>query len=252
MAGAFNRMASELSGRTEALQTSDRLRRQMLADVSHELRTPLTTMRGYLDTLDMPEVVVDEEKRRRYLDTIRTETRRLERIVADLLDLARFENQVATIDVRVFAVERLFQSVAQRFERETAAAGVSLRTTVAETADQLIADPHRMEQVISNLAANALRHLPAGGAIELDAALSGNTYQLSVVDSGSGIAPEHVAHVFDRFYKVDSARAAGAGGSGLGLSIVKAIVERHGGTIAVTSRPGRTAFVITLPQTAVA
>jgi signal transduction histidine kinase len=247
VAAAFNRMAAELAARTEALQASDRLRRQMLADISHELRTPLTTMRGYLDTLEMPEMALDDEKRRRYLDTVRGETRRLERIVADLLDLARFENRVAALDVRVFDVERLFTAVARRFEREAALAGVDIRTRVGDSADQLIADPDRMDQAISNLVANALRHTPAGGTIDLDAAMSGGVWRMSVIDSGAGIAPEHVAHVFDRFYKVDAARAAGTGGSGLGLSIVKAIVERHGGTIAVTSRPGRTAFVITLP-----
>ena len=248
VAGAFNRMAEDLAARTDALQMSDRLRRQMLADISHELRTPLTTMRGYLDTLEMPDITLDEEKRRRYLDTVRGETRRLERIVIDLLDLARFENSVASLDARVFAIERVFTSVVRRYERETTLAGIDIRTHVAESADQLTADPDRMDQAISNLVANALRHTPPGGTIDLEAAISGDGYQISVIDSGSGIAPDHVPHVFDRFYKVDASRSAGSGGSGLGLSIVKAIVERHGGTIAVTSRPGRTAFVITLPQ----
>ena len=244
-------MAGDLAARTEALQLSDRLRRQMLADISHELRTPLTTMRGYLDTLEMPDITLDEEKRRRYLDTVRGETRRLERIVIDLLDLARFENSVASLDARVFAIERVFTSVVRRHERETALAGVDIRTHVAESADQLTADPDRIDQAISNLVANALRHTPPGGTIDLAAAVSRDGYQISVTDSGSSIAPDYVPHVFDRFYKVDASRSAGSGGSGLGLSIVKAIVERHGGTIAVTSRPGRTAFVITLPQGAI-
>jgi len=248
VATAFNRMAADLAARTEALQLSDRLRRQMLADISHELRTPLTTMRGYLDTLEMPDIALDEEKRRRYLDTVRSETRRLERIVADLLDLARFENRVTTLSVRIFDVGRLLSGVARRFERDAAQAGVEIRVRVAEAADQLTADPDRLDQAISNLVANALRHTPSGGTIDLDATIAADgAHQLSVTDSGSGIDPGHVAHVFDRFYKVDAARAAGAGGSGLGLSIVKAIVERHGGAIVVTSRPGRTAFVITLP-----
>jgi signal transduction histidine kinase len=118
-------------------------------------------------------------------------------------------------------------------------------------ADQIVADPNRLDQALSNLVANALRHTPRGGSIDLEASASATGCQLRVVDSGSGIAPEHVAHVFERFYKVDSSRTSGLAGSGLGLSIAKAIVEGHGGTIAVTSQPGRTAFVITLPQTAV-
>ncbi|HLG57822.1 MAG TPA: ATP-binding protein [Vicinamibacterales bacterium] len=250
VARAFNRMAEDLAARTDALQVSDRLRRQMLADISHELRTPLTSMRGYLDTLDMPDLRLDEDKRRRYLDTVRCETRRLERIVTDLLDLARYENRVASLDARIFAIERVFTSVVRRHEREAALSGIDIRTHVAESADQLTADPDRMEQAISNLVANAVRHTPTGGTIDLEATASGDAYRLSVIDSGAGIAPGHIAHVFERFYKIDASRAAGTGGSGLGLSIVKAIVERHGGTIAVTSRPGRTEFVITLPQSA--
>ena len=102
--------------------------------------------------------------------------------------------------------------------------------------------------MIENLVANALRHTPAGGVIQLHAAAGVNDARLSVTDSGSGIAPEHVPHIFDRFYKVDESRVAGAAGSGLGLSIAKAIVERHGGTMSVNSRPGRTEFVLVLPQ----
>lgn len=248
VAAAFNHMAADLEERTEALQTSDQLRRQMLADISHELRTPLTTMRGYLDTLDMPEIVLDEGKRRRYVETARRETIRLERIVADLLDLARFENGVAAIEPRVIAIERVLTGVANRFERDAAAAQVTIRTGVDPSVDQIVADPDRLDQALSNLVANALRHTPPQGTIELEARASADTCQITVTDSGGGIAPEHVAHVFERFYKVDSSRTSGTAGSGLGLSIAKAIVERHGGTIAVESRLGRTAFTIRLPS----
>ena len=252
VASAFNRMADDLAARTDALLRSNQLRRQMLADISHELRTPLTTIRGYLDTLDMPAIVTDDDKRRRYLETVRGETGRLERIVLDLLDLARFENNAASLAPRVFDIERLFDAVTRRFEHEAALAGVTIRSAVAGGADQLSADPDRLDQALSNLVANALRHTPRGGTIALDARLSGGSrdmaYRIEVADSGGGIDVEHLEHIFDRFYKVDPARAAGTGGSGLGLSIVKAIVERHGGTITVTSEPGQTTFVITLPQ----
>jgi signal transduction histidine kinase len=248
VAAAFNHMAADLEERTNALQQSDRLRRQMLADISHELRTPLTTIRGYLDTLDMSDIVLDEDKRRRYVDTTRRETIRLERIVADLLELARFENGVTAIEPRVVAIERVLAAVARRFEHDAATNDVSIRIHVEPSADQIVADPNRLDQVLSNLVANALRHTPPGGWIDLDAFPTNGGCQIRVIDSGSGIAPEHVAHVFERFYKVDSSRTSGQAGSGLGLSIAKAIVERHGGTISVTSRPGQTAFVISLPN----
>ena len=249
VARAFNQMASDLAARDEALRTSDRLRRQMFADVSHELKTPLTAMRGYLDTLHMPDIHLDQATRSRYLETVELETRRLERIVKDLLDLARYENGVARLDERVFAVERVFEAVIRRHEREAAARRVELHAEVHPSIDQVVGDPDRLEQVVENLVANALRHTPNGGKLELRATTIGDAWTITVTDSGSGISPEHLPYVFDRFYKVDASRVAAAGGgSGLGLSIAKAIVERHGGRIGVTSQPGRTEFAIVLPH----
>jgi signal transduction histidine kinase len=120
---------------------------------------------------------------------------------------------------------------------------------VTDEADQVAADPDRLEQVVENLVANAMRHTPSGGTIELCARIDGDAVIVSVVDSGEGIAREHLPYVFDRFYKVDGARTNNnAAGSGLGLSIARAIVERHHGSIRAVSAPGRTAFTVTLPQ----
>jgi signal transduction histidine kinase len=250
VAGAFNRMADELAARDEALRASDTVRRQMLADVSHELKTPLTVMRGFIETLRMPEVVLDHDRRGRYLETIDRETRRLERIVKDLLDLARYENEALALEIRVFDIERVFQHVLSRREHDAHGRGVLLSVEIAPDADQVVADPDRIEQVIDNLVANALRHSPRGGTIALRATAAPGTRTIEVIDSGEGIPAETLPFVFDRFYKADKSRAAGTEGSGLGLSIVKAIVERHGGTIGVTSRPGCTQFTVVLPQPA--
>ena len=222
----------------------------MIADVSHELKTPLTSMRGYLETLRMPDVALPASDRARYLDTIEHETQRLERIVADLLDLARLEGGGGTLDCRVFATERVFRHVTNRYEREAKERDVELVADVDSSGDQVFGDPDRLEQVIDNLVANALRHTPPGGTIELRAGGGNNEAWISITDSGSGIAAEHLPHIFDRFYKVDVSRVAGSAGSGLGLSIAKAIVERHGGSIRASSRPGRTQFLIVLPQRA--
>jgi signal transduction histidine kinase len=247
VARAFNHMGAGLASRDEALRRSDQLRRQMLADVSHELKTPLTAMRGFIETLQMNGADADPARRARYLDTVARETRRLDRIVSDLLDLARYESGAGRLDRRVFAIRRVFEHVARRHERDTDERGIAIRIDVDDAVDQVMADPDRLEQVIENLVANALRHVPDGGAIDLRAAPVAEGVALTVVDSGTGIAPEHLPHVFDRLYKADPARAASTAGSGLGLSIVKAIVERHGGTVGVTSEPGRTAFTIVLP-----
>jgi len=247
---AFNRMAGDLAARDEALRASDRLRRQMLADVSHELKTPLTAMRGYVETLRMTEVALDENRRARYLETIESETLRLDRIVKDLLDLARYENNVVPLDVRVFDVARLFDNVVRRHEHDTSTRHITVCLEVEGGADQIVGDPDRIEQVVENLMTNAVRHTPEEGRIELHAGMANGCAVLSVADFGSGIAPEHLPYVFDRFYKVDPARAAAGAGSGLGLSIARAIVVRHGGTIAVASAPGSTRFTISLPQAA--
>lgn len=246
VARSFNRMAEELAARADALQASDRARRHLLADVSHELNTPLTAMRGYLETLSMPDLAIDDATRQRYVDIVMEETYRLERIVGDLLDLARLEGGGTTMRRATVEVPALFERVAKRHERDMEAHGVQLVQIVAPGAEAVAGDPDRLEQAIQNLAANALRHTPDGGTITLSAERVGANLRLSVGDTGPGIAPEHLPQIFDRFYKVDVSRKS-SGGSGLGLSIVKAIVERHGGTITARNENGAV-FEILLPQ----
>ncbi len=247
VARAFNRMGEQLAERDEALRTVDLMRRQMLADVSHELKTPLTAMRGFIETLQIPEIAADQERRTRYFATLERETRRLERIIADLLDVARLENHAADFEMRVFSTRRLFEQVAGRHEQVAVDRGVSLDIAVDESADQIYADPHRLEQAIDNLVANALRYAPRDSRISMAAEARGALITLRVTDTGPGIAREHLSHVFDRFYKADPSRAALGEGSGLGLSIVRAIVERHGGDVQVSSEPGHTEFTLHMP-----
>ncbi|HYM22578.1 MAG TPA: HAMP domain-containing sensor histidine kinase, partial [Vicinamibacterales bacterium] len=238
VAHAFNSMA-------DGLAASDRIRRQLLADVSHELKTPVTAISGYLETMTMPEIALDDPTRTRYLGIMADEARRLERLIGDLLDLARLEGGGGALRQDPIAVDSLFARVAARHGRACENGGVRLETSMDEAARTVVGDGDRLEQALQNLAANAMRYAPPGSAIHLRAERQGSpgTVRIAVTDEGPGISPEHVPHVFDRFYKADAARA-GVSGSGLGLSIVKAIVERHGGRISVESRPGRTTFVI--------
>jgi signal transduction histidine kinase len=250
VAQAFNRMAEDLTERAEALQVSDRVRRQLLADVSHELMTPLTAIRGYLETLEMPSIALDDETRTRYLAVVREESLRLERIVGDLLDLARLEAGGGDFRLEDVPIGPIFARVLERHGHAAEERGV----TIESRGDQTIlvrADPMRLEQALQNLAANALRHVPPGGRIALEVERREDGVALSVRDNGSGILPEHLPHVFDRFYKAEASRSEGTPGarSGLGLSIVKTIVERHGGRIDVRSTPGvETVFEIVLPD----
>jgi two-component system sensor histidine kinase BaeS len=246
LARSFNKMAEELSARANALEASDKARRQLLADVSHELMTPLTAMRGYLETLSMSELRLDGPTRERYLGIVSEETHRLERIIGDLLDLARLEGGGTTMRRERVDVSAVFGRVAARHERELRERGIRLVQQVAPDAGQVVGDADRLEQALQNLAANALRHTPDSGEITLGSARVPDGVMLSVRDNGPGIAPEHLPLIFDRFYKADAARRA-AGGSGLGLSIVKAIVERHGGRITARN-DGGAVFEIVLPD----
>jgi len=249
LARAFNQMTHDLEARAGQLQAADRTRRLLLADVSHELMTPLTGMRGYLETLSLHAQSLDSETRERYLSIIRDETQRVEHIVGDLLDLARLESGGESFDAQDVPLEDLFGRVLARHEQVAIQKGVSLRSDVGPGAEIVTGDPMRLEQALQNLAANALRHTPPGGRVGLAAFVEGDQVVVTVSDTGSGIAPEHLDRVFDRFYKVDPARGGDARGSGLGLSIVKAIVERHNGTVTVTSVPGEGArFTLKFPQ----
>jgi len=246
VARSFNRMADELANRTRALESADAARRQLLADVSHELMTPLTAMRGYIETLSMPDLEIDSPTRERYLQIVSEETHRLERIVGDLLDLARLEGGGGTMSHERVEIAALFDRVAARHERELRQRNVRLEFRVNAGAENVIGDPDRLEQALQNLAANALRHTPDAGQITLTSDQDPAGIRLTVRDSGPGIPDEHLPLIFERFYKADAARKA-AGGSGLGLSIVKAIVERHGGTITARNDHGAV-FEIVIPR----
>jgi signal transduction histidine kinase len=245
LARSFNQMGDELANRARALEASDNARRQLLADVSHELMTPLTAMRGYIETLTMKELELDDATRERYLRIIDEETHRLERIIGDLLDLARLEGGGGTMRREQVAVQSLFERVHSRHERELTARHITLAANISNGAETVVGDPDRLEQALQNLAANALRHTPDGGEIVLSAEVVGDRLRLRVRDSGEGIPAEHLPLIFDRFYKVDASRKA-AGGSGLGLSIVRAIVERHGGAVAAHNEGGAV-FDVLLP-----
>ncbi len=247
VARAFNRMADDAAAREAALVDADRARRQLLADVTHELRTPLTAIRGYAETLALPAFAPASREGQRFVRIVDEEAQRLERLVNDLLDLARFDAGGAPFERAPVPVAALFTRLVERHGPTAAAAGVSLATAIDADIDTIPGDARRLEQVVQNLTANAIRHTPAGGHVRWQAARDGNLVVLGVTDTGEGIGAEHLPHVFDRFYKADPARAEGAG-TGLGLSIVKAIVERHGGRVSVSSTRGAGAtFEVRLP-----
>jgi two-component system sensor histidine kinase BaeS len=210
--------------------------------------TPLTAMRGYLETLSLHAQSLDPVTRERYLAIIRDETLRVEHIVGDLLDLSRLEGGGESFDAQDVPLEDVFGRVVARHGRAAEEKGVEIATNIAAGAEIVTGDPMRLEQALQNLAANALRHTPRGGRVQVNAVYEDGAIVVTVSDTGGGIPPEHLPHVFDRFYKVDPSRSGKTAGSGLGLSIVKAIIERHGGTVTATSRPGYgTTFILKFP-----
>jgi two-component system sensor histidine kinase BaeS len=222
----------------------------LLADVSHELMTPLSAIRGYVETLGMKEVHLDAATREKYLDIAHQETHKLEAIIGDLLDLARLEGGGDSFELDEVLVDDLLRRVADRHRPALIERRVTLTTTAANGTPLIRGDADRLEQALQNVAANAIRHTPDGGTVTLRAEPAGERVRITITDTGPGIPPEHLAHIFDRFYKADAARAgtAVASGSGLGLSIVRAIVARHGGEIHASNAPGGGAmFTMILP-----
>jgi len=233
LASAFNSM----SGR---LESSERERRRLLADVTHELRTPLTVMQGNLEALLDGVYPADAE----HVQPILEETRVLSRLVDDLRTLSVAEAGALTLHRESTDIGRLVVDTVASFRAQADRAGVSL-TTAMEGIPSLDVDPLRLREVLSNLLSNALRYTRSGGRVDVAASASQGQVAISVHDTGPGIAPDDLPHVFERFYKSEESR-----GAGLGLAIAKSLVVAHGGEIEATSTLGQgTEMRFTLPLT---
>ncbi len=242
LATAFNKMA-------ERLQAVESTRRQLFGDLAHEIRTPVAVLEAYLEavedgvkTLDPPTIAV-----------LRAQTGRLVRFSADAAALAQAEEAHATITPAWVDAGVVARTAAAAMADRYAAKKVALNIE-ADSDTRLWADGQRLAQVAGNLLDNALRHTPPGGHVTLSVTRSADEVVLRVTDDGDGIPTERLSQVFERFYRADSARERGRGGSGIGLAIVKALTEAHGGRVGVTSRgPGHgSTFTATFPAVAAA
>jgi signal transduction histidine kinase len=235
LAAAFNRMSREVARAHDA-------RRQMTADVAHELRTPLTVIAGYVESMRDGALTPTPER----LSVIYAEIERLQDLVGDLRTLTQADAGELKLNKQSVTPGELLQQAQATFEHQAAQKGVRLEVKASDDLPPIEVDEARLAQVLGNLLSNALRYTPAGGRIELGAALEGGRVKLAVQDTGPGIAAEDLPLIFERFYRADKARAEDNGESGLGLAIVKALVEAHGGTVAVQSTPGAgSTFAIT-------
>jgi two-component system sensor histidine kinase BaeS len=233
----FNEMADTIAADINELRRQDQVRRDLVANIAHDLATPLTAIQGFSEAL-ADNVITDTNQRHETAQRIGREVLRLRRLVADIqqmssLEAGRVKLDLAPLDVHTLVDETLFV-----MEPECERQGITLRNEISPETPQVLADGDRITQVLLNLLENARRHTPADGQIRVGAVLQDNFVYMWVRDTGSGIAQADLPHIFERFYRADRSRTKATGGSGLGLSIVKAIIIAHGGKIWAESQPG--------------
>jgi len=240
VAQAFNQM-------TSALEESERQRQNMVADVAHELRTPLSVLQGNLQAILDDVYLLDKAEISRLYD----ETRLLSRLVDDLRELALADAGQLRLNLQPLDAAHIIQATADSLALVAEAQEVALSVQAPEDLLPVQADPDRLGQVLRNLLVNALQHTPAGGSVVVAAVPTPDAVEIAVVDTGEGIAPEDLLHVFERFWRVDRSRTRDrewAGGTGLGLSVAQSLVEAQGGRIWAESVPGQgSVFRFTLP-----
>ena len=246
----FTSLAATFNALAQRLEATDTTRRRMLADLAHEMRTPLATIDAHLEAVEDGVRGMDEET----LGVIRRSTRRLGRLAEDITAVSKAEEgnlDISPVPVQASEVARAAVAVASdRFSAKK----VRLSLDDDGNAGLLLVDPDRIGQVLGNLLDNALRHTESNGTVTLTTRPRDRWVEFVVADNGEGIGAEDLGHIFDRFYRVDTARDRNHGGSGIGLAIAKALVEAHGGRIiAASDGPGRgAAFTVQLPSHRVA
>lgn len=236
LAGAFNAMAA-------GLKKQEELRRHMVSDVAHELRSPLSNIRGYLEALE--EGLVEPSPST--ISSLHEEALLLSRLVDELQDLSLAEAGQLTLNRQPLALEDIAHRAIESVSQQAEAKGLKLRMGLPENLPLVNVDPQRMAQVLRNLLTNAINHTKAGGEIVVQAARQDDQLEVRVSDSGEGISPRDLPHIFERFYRADESRSRATGGSGLGLTIAKRIIEAHGGKIWAESKKGQgTTLIFTI------
>jgi two-component system, OmpR family, sensor histidine kinase BaeS len=239
-------IAAAVNDLARALGEQEALRRRLTADMAHELRTPLATLQSHLEALQDGVWEPDADR----LSVLHEEVMRINRLVAQLEQLARYEGDGLVLSKVSTDVAALVQGVVRNHEPQFRDKGISLRflPVPAGAAAPVPADPDKICQAVINLLSNALKYTAAGGSVEVRVEPRDGSVEIGVTDTGIGIEAADLPRVFERFYRVDSSRSRATGGAGIGLSIAKAIVDAHGGTISAVSEPGRGSdFRITLP-----
>ncbi len=245
---AFNEMAATIEADVEKIRLAERMRRDLIGNISHDLRSPLASIQGYLETLVLKDAELPAEERQKFLQVSLRNTSNLQRLVEELFELAKLDARQVQLRVEPLQVAELAQDVALKLDPEARAAGVSLSVEPNGDLPLVAGDVGMLERVLTNLMENALHFTPAGGRVRAILQGGPGSVRVTVSDTGTGIPPEDLPRVFERFYRADRSRTPGShNGAGLGLAIARQIVELHGSSLSVESRPGEGAeFSFTL------
>ncbi|MBV9259200.1 MAG: HAMP domain-containing histidine kinase [Ktedonobacteraceae bacterium] len=247
LASTFNDMANTIEADVNELRHQEQARRDLTANIAHDLATPLTAIQGFSEAL-ADEVITDAELRQETAQRIGREVQRLRRMVKDLQQMSSLESGHTQLDLAPLDMHTLVDETLNVIRPECEQMGVTLHNEIAPETPSAFADSDRITQVLLNLLDNARRHTSTDGSISIRAYSKENVLYTQVHDTGTGIDSSDLPHIFERFYRADRSRTRTTGGSGLGLSIVKAIIIAHGGNIWAESNPGQgTTITFTLP-----
>lgn len=242
--GEVGELARSFNSMAENLEHAERLRRNMVADVAHELRTPLSNLRGYLEAVNDGVIKPDEN----IIRSLDEETSTLSRLIDDLQELSLADAGELKLITGPEDVSRLIKETVNTLQAKAAAKGLTISADLPGGLPEVNIDSHRIRQVLHNLLENAVAHTGQRGRITVTARQQNNQVYISVADTGEGVPAEDLPMIFERFYRLDKSRARSTGGSGLGLTIARRLVEAHDGTIDVESQPGQgSTFTFTLP-----
>lgn len=247
LALTFNAMADTIEADVTELRQQDQKRRELIANIAHDLATPLTAIQGFSEAL-ADDLIPTAAARHETAQRIGREVQRLRRLVADIQQMSSLESGQTKLDLAPLDLHSLLDETLFVIEPECEEAGITLHNELSKNTPLVYADSDRVTQVLLNLLDNARRHTPRGGSITISATPTGRMLNVSVADTGVGIDAADLPHIFERFYRADRSRTGTTGGSGLGLSIVKAIIVAHGGTISAESTLGKgTRITFSLP-----
>jgi signal transduction histidine kinase len=248
LAESFNNMAAQLESAAAMREEAEQMRRNLIAWVGHDLRTPLTSVRAMVEAL-ADGMVDDPATAARYLRTAKRDIHALSLLIDNLFEMAQIDAGGLQPDRQPNSLSDLISDTIESFHSLTEEKGIKLQGQVTPGVDPVTMDARLIGRVLTNLISNAIRHTPSGGAIQVNARTVVGGVEVSVRDSGEGIRPEDLPHVFEQFYRGEKSRSRATGGSGLGLAIVKSFVEAHGGSIRAESRVGEgSRFTFFLPK----